>query len=102
MKGEAITQLLTLLTLKREGVPLRRDVLFVATADEEVGGGLGAGWLVAHHPELLSDAAFLPTAGGPIRTHPTWRIHYYAVVTTEKSTFCPALTRRDTPGHPSR
>src|SRR5260370_7073945 len=102
MKGEAITQLLTLLTLKRAGVPLRRDVLFVATADEEVGGGLGAGWLVTHHPELVSDAEFLLTEGGTIRAERNGRIDYYGVGTTEKSPFWLDLTVRGTTGHASR
>ena len=31
---------------------LTRDVLFVATADEEAGGYKGAGWIVEHRPEL--------------------------------------------------
>src|SRR5207248_11760824 len=47
---EAITQLMTLLTLKRAGVTLKRDVIFLATADEEVGAGVGAAWMVEHHP----------------------------------------------------
>jgi acetylornithine deacetylase/succinyl-diaminopimelate desuccinylase-like protein len=102
MKGEAITQLLTLLTLKRAGVPLKRDVLFVATADEEVGGGLGAGWLVARHPELVSDAEFLLTEGGTIRADRTGRIDYYGVGTTEKSPFWLDLTVRGGTGHASR
>src|SRR5438552_15054173 len=58
MKGEAITQLLSLSTLKGRGVPLRRDVIFLATADEEIGGGVGAGWFVEHHPEVVQDAEF--------------------------------------------
>ena len=41
MKGEAIAQLMTLLALKRAGVPLKRDVIFLATADEEIGGEIG-------------------------------------------------------------
>src|SRR5256886_10993471 len=51
MKGEAITQLMTLLTLKRAGVTLKRDVIFLATADEEVGAGVGAAWMVEHRSE---------------------------------------------------
>src|SRR5438132_10730283 len=43
MKGEAIAQLMTLLTLKRAGVPLKPDVLFLATPAEEIAGGVGAG-----------------------------------------------------------
>jgi acetylornithine deacetylase/succinyl-diaminopimelate desuccinylase-like protein len=38
---------------------LRRDVIFAATADEEVGGDAGIGWIVDHRPELVrADAAF--------------------------------------------
>ena len=37
MKGTAICHLMTLLLLKRAGVPLDRDVLFLGTADEEEG-----------------------------------------------------------------
>jgi len=102
MKGEAITQLLSLLTLKRAGVPLRRDVIFLATADEEIGGGVGAGWFVEHHPEVVQDAEFLLTEGGAIRTDAAGRIEYYGVGTTEKSPFWLNLTAHGTPGHGSR
>jgi acetylornithine deacetylase/succinyl-diaminopimelate desuccinylase-like protein len=38
---------------------LRRDVILAATADEEVGGDIGIGWIVDNRPELLqADAAF--------------------------------------------
>src|SRR5438477_12167664 len=102
MKGEAITQLLSLLTLERAGVPLRRDVIFLATADEEIGGGVGAGWFVEHHPEVVQDAEFLLTEGGAIRTDANGRIEYYGVGTTEKSPFWLNLTAHGTPGHGSR
>ncbi len=102
MKGEAITQLLSLLTLKRAGVPLKRDVIFLATADEEIGGGVGAGWFVEHHPELVRDAEFLLNEGGTIRTDTNGRIEYYGVGTTEKSPFWLNLTAHGTPGHGSR
>src|SRR5690349_24061639 len=59
---------MTLLTLKRAGVPLKRDVIFLATADEEVGGGVGAGWFVEQHKDLVQDAEFLLNEGGTIRT----------------------------------
>ena len=102
MKGEAITQLLSLLTLKRAGVPLKRDVIFLATADEEIGGGVGAGWFVEHHPELVQDAEFLLTEGGTIRADANGRIEYYGVGTTEKSPFWLNLTAHGTAGHGSR
>jgi acetylornithine deacetylase/succinyl-diaminopimelate desuccinylase-like protein len=43
---------------------LRRDVIFAATADEEVGGDAGMGWIVDHRPELVrADAAFNEDGG---------------------------------------
>src|SRR5256884_6927529 len=101
MKGEAITQLMTLLTLQRAGVTLKRDVIFLATADEEVGAGVGAAWMVEHHPELVQDAELLLTEGAPIRPGPTGRIEYYGVGTTEKSPFWLEVTARGTAGHGS-
>ena len=36
----------TFIALHRLKTPLNRDVIFMATADEEAGGALGAGWIV--------------------------------------------------------
>ena len=102
MKGEAIAQLMAMLTLKRAGVPLKRDVIFLATADEEIGGGVGAGWFVEHHPDLVQDAEFLLNEGGTIRTDASGRVEYYGVGTTEKSPFWLNLVAHGTPGHGSR
>jgi acetylornithine deacetylase/succinyl-diaminopimelate desuccinylase-like protein len=102
MKGEGITELLTLLTLRRAGVALKRDVILLATADEEVGAGVGAGWMLEHHPELVRDAEFLINEGGTIRASASGRIEYYGVGTTEKSPFWLAVTARGTAGHGSR
>ena len=102
MKGEAIAQLMAMLTLKRGGVPLKRDVIFLATADEEIGGGVGAGWFVEHHPDLVQDAEFLLNEGGTIRTDASGRVEYYGVGTTEKSPFWLNLVAHGTPGHGSR
>ena len=102
MKGEAIAQLMTLITLKRAGVRLKRDVIFLATSDEEVGAGVGAGWFVEAHPELVRDAEFLINEGGTIRADANGRIEYYGVGTTEKSPFWLDVTAHGTPGHGSR
>ena len=102
MKGEGIAELMTLLVLKRAGVELKRDVIFLATADEEVGQGVGAGWFVEHHPELVRDAEFLVNEGGTIRLGEDRRVEYYGVGTTEKSPFWLQLVARGTAGHGSR
>lgn len=43
---------------------LRRDVVFVSTADEEAGGHQGAGWVVEQRPEWLRAAGALNECGG--------------------------------------
>src|SRR5262249_50251526 len=63
MKGEAIAQLMTLLVLKRAHVPLKRDVIFLATADEEIGAGVGAAWIAQQRPDLVRGAEFLLNEG---------------------------------------
>jgi acetylornithine deacetylase/succinyl-diaminopimelate desuccinylase-like protein len=102
MKGEGIVQLMTLLTLKRAGVPLKRDVIFLATSDEEIGAGVGAGWFAEHHADLIRNAEFLINEGGTTRANERGGVDYYGVGTTEKSPFWLDMTARGTPGHGSR
>ena len=60
MKGQAVAQLVAFLNLKRQNVPRTRDVILMAEPDEEVGGALGARWMIANHyaeldPEYVLD-----------------------------------------------
>jgi len=60
MKGLGVAHLLAFLTLKRQNIPLSRDVILMAVPDEEVGGQLGARWMIEHHfaeldPEYVLD-----------------------------------------------
>lgn len=63
-KGLAAMELTTLLLLKRQGLPLARDIIFMANADEETGGRLGAGWMVREHPELIRSEYAINEGGG--------------------------------------
>ncbi|GMR13180.1 MAG: M20/M25/M40 family metallo-hydrolase [Gemmatimonadota bacterium] len=63
-KAGGILHLQTFLALHRAGVPLNRDVIFMATADEEAGGLYGAGWLVENRPEVFEDVGLLLNEGG--------------------------------------
>ncbi len=47
------------IALHRSGQPLNRDVILVATADEEAGGLFGAGWLLENRPEVFAGAGIL-------------------------------------------
>ncbi len=63
MKGLGVAELLTLLTLKRQGLPLARDLVFLAVADEEAGGLRSIEWLATHHPAAL-EAEYVINEGG--------------------------------------
>src|SRR2546423_2299054 len=51
MKGQVAAEAVAIASLAREGFEPSGDLIFVATADEEVGAGFGAPWLFEVHPE---------------------------------------------------
>ncbi len=63
-KELAAMELMTLLLLKRQGKSLARDIIFMANADEETGGRLGAGWIVREHPDLIRSEYAINEGGG--------------------------------------
>lgn len=100
MKGTGISQLATFLSLHRSGRPLNRDVIFVATADEEAGGLYGAGWLIENRPEVFDGAGILLNEGGSGRLTPKGDT-VFSVEVTQKVPVWVRLTAVDTPGHGS-
>ena len=103
MKTEGILQLVALVRAHREGGPLSRDILFLATADEEA-GFLGA--LRAVSPEgwrdRLKQAEYLITEGGENLVDAAGKVQYFGVETAEKGPFWLKLQTKGTPGHGSR
>ena len=99
MKGTGISQLATFVSLHRAGVPLNRDVILVATADEEAGGFYGAGWLVEHHPEIFEGVGLLLNEGDYGTDMDNERV--FRVEVTQKVPVWLRLTGVDTPGHGS-
>ncbi|MEE9278989.1 MAG: M20/M25/M40 family metallo-hydrolase [Myxococcota bacterium] len=65
-KSLGILHLQTFLALHRLRLPLNRDVIFLATADEEAGGRYGAGWLVEHRREIFEGVGLLLNEGGAL------------------------------------
>jgi acetylornithine deacetylase/succinyl-diaminopimelate desuccinylase-like protein len=99
MKGTGISQLATFISLHRAGVPLNRDVVLVASADEEAGGFYGAGWLVENHPEIFAGAGLLINEGG--NGEQSDKELLFNVEVTQKVPVWLRLTAVDTPGHGS-
>ena len=100
MKGTGIVELMTLIALKRRGVPLSRDVILVANADEETNSS-GAEWFTKEKGGLLRDAEFLINEGGHNRLGPEGRTEYYGVGVTEKVPYWLRISARGAPGHGS-
>ncbi len=100
MKNLGLAQLVVMVMLKREQVALDRDVIFLATADEEAGGD-GTDWMIANRRELLGNAEFLINEGGSNRME-DGKVKHVGVDVAEKATFWLKVTARGTPGHGSR
>ena len=99
-KALGIVQLAGFLALHRSGVPLERDVIYMATADEEAGGFFGAGWLVENRPELFEGVGFLLNEGGG-GSDVDGEVGF-GVEVTQKVPYWLRLTTRGEPGHGSR
>ena len=99
MKGTGMLQFQAFVALHRAGKPLKRDVLFVATADEEAGGFYGAGWLVERHREIFDDVGFLLNEGGGGSEAGDGIV--FGVEVTQKVPLWLRLVASDEPGHGS-
>ena len=99
MKSTGIAELEAFLALHRGGRKLNRDVIFMATADEEAGGDFGAGWLVKNHPEAFAGAGFLLNEGGSGREIAGHRV--FGIEVAQKRPYWLRLTATDEPSHGS-
>ncbi|MEP5766361.1 MAG: M20/M25/M40 family metallo-hydrolase [Halieaceae bacterium] len=99
-KGLGIMQLQAFLALAESGARLNRDVIYLATADEEAGGYFGAGWLVKQHPEIFEGIGFVLNEGGfGIRFSAA--LQMMSVEVTQKVPLWLRLTTTGRPGHGS-
>lgn len=101
MKGMGIIELEAMLMIKRSGVKLDRDIIFIATPDEEVGGEFGAGWFKKNHADLVKDAEFLLNEGSGVDSDANGKPIYWAVDVAEKNPLWLKLTAKGNAGHAS-
>jgi len=99
-KDNLTASLMTMLLLKRSGMALDRDVIFVSESGEEGQSSVGAGYLVAEHwPEIeaeicLAEGGAVVRRGGEVR--------YALIQTTEKIPRGAQLVAHGPAGHGSR
>lgn len=102
MKGCGVMQLMALLLLKREGLPLKRDLVFCAVPDEEAGSDWGMAWLCEHRPEIVDVEFELSEGGGGTPRFGGVDRKLFSIATNEKDICWLKLTAVGTPGHGSR
>jgi acetylornithine deacetylase/succinyl-diaminopimelate desuccinylase-like protein len=100
-KSHGIMALMTMIALKRNKIPLRRGLEIMINADEEVGGHLGAAWMIANHWQSIDPAFAINEGGGG-------RLNYlgsngvtFAVAVAEKRVMWLRLTAHGKAGHGS-
>ena len=99
MKSQTICQLLAFMNLHKEGITPERDILFLATGDEEVGGKFGVEYMV-EHVEELRQASFVFSEGGWITEE--GGVRHAQVSVTEKNLAQFFIRADGTGGHGSR
>ncbi len=100
MKNMVAMEIVVMLLLKQNNVPLKRDVIFLSTADEEAGGRMGAGWMVLNHPDLIR-AEYAINEGGATSIGLAGKT-FYICSTAEKGSARFTLRAHGKPGHASQ
>lgn len=99
-KGLGIMELMAFLTAKRDGFKLTRDLVFIAGADEEMGGDWGMDWLFKNHYDQVK-ATFVINEGGMGVSDLIAGKNLHMITTGEKGLCWLELTRTGPPGHGS-
>jgi acetylornithine deacetylase/succinyl-diaminopimelate desuccinylase-like protein len=99
-KSSGILNLATLVALHRSKATLNRDVIFMATADEEAGGAYGVGWLVTNRADLFKGVGFVINEGGTVVSEAG--LVQFGIEVTQKVPYWFHVTAKGEPGHGSR
>lgn len=99
MKGTVAVHVTLMRLLKRHKLPLKRDVILLAVADEEA-GGWGAASLIKNHFDLIRGVEFLLNEGdvGYVKNG---KLEQYGVDVMEKAALWLRLTASGPAGHGS-
>ncbi len=99
MKGFLAVYLQVFLELFRRKIPLKRDVILAAIADEENGFTYGSKFLAEQHPEVV-DAEYGFTEGGAF-AYQAGKVKVIPIQVAEKAICWLKATARGKPGHGS-
>lgn len=99
MKGFLAMYLQIFLQVRRQQLPLKRDLILAAIADEEAGFTYGSKFLVEQHQDLI-DAEYGLTEGGAMTVY-MGNTKLYMIQVAEKGVCWLRMTAHGKPGHGS-
>jgi acetylornithine deacetylase/succinyl-diaminopimelate desuccinylase-like protein len=99
MKNMAAMSVMVLKALHRQQVPLDRDLIFAAVADEEAGCALGSQYLVDHHPDEVRAEYVLGEQGAFTQVLNGRRL--YPIQVAQKGSVWLRASTEGAPGHGS-
>jgi acetylornithine deacetylase/succinyl-diaminopimelate desuccinylase-like protein len=82
MKGHGIIQLMAFIAIKRSGMKLSRDLVYIGNADEETDGA-GAIVFTQKHSDLLKDVEYVLTEGADTRVE-NGKVRWFGIDVGEK------------------
>lgn len=98
MKSITIAELFAMVELKRSGAKLRRDVILLASPDEELGGMNGTGVLLDQYPDLFKNVGFALNEGGTNETAVD-RVIFWGIEVQQKNPLWLRLVSEGHGGH---
>lgn len=98
IKSLGIAEAVAMIDLKRRGAPLRRDVVYLAVADEELGGTHGCKEILDAHPELFHDVGYVLNEGGYNETIVD-KVAFWGIEVEQKVPLWLRVTAKGAAGH---
>ncbi len=98
-KGMVAANLAAFIGLKRSGIRLTRDVIFLADDDEEEGGDASIKAVIERYWDRIACGFALNEGGGVIQQN--GKVQYVAIQTSEKVAYNVRVTAAGTSGHAS-
>ena len=102
MKSVGVMHLVAMVLLKRLGLPLARDVVFLAAPDEEAGSSQGMAWLVQRRRDLFDIECSLNEGASGMPDFGGRDAHLFEIAVSEKAMAPLRLRVVGTPGHGSK
>lgn len=100
MKGIGVLETMAMIWIKRLGIPLKRDVILLAVADEEVDNG-GIRYLVEEHWDRIGCSHLVNEGGMGIRDAFFPGQTVFGISVAERGALWVRMTARGEPGHGS-